>query len=191
MTRPYAAGTTVDPAKSRSEIDVLLTKHGASHVAIMNAPGEATIQFDMNGNRYRLKLPMPTRESCTPHGGIYEPEGPYWNVEAQKRGIKQTWVPSNGPQGWTGWPQARKDAWVQKVLEQKQRERWRVLVIAIKAKLEIAKMGVSSMEREFFADLVLPGGMTAYQAVGDELIGAVDGAAREMGQRLLGAGGGA
>lgn len=40
------------------------------------------------------------------------------------------------------------------------RRRWRVLVIAIKAKLELIKTGISSVQHEFLADYVLPDGRT-------------------------------
>jgi hypothetical protein len=40
--------------------------------------------------------------------------------------------------------------------DQAYRERWRWLVLLTKAKLEIVRVGVSTCEREFFADLLLP-----------------------------------
>jgi hypothetical protein len=45
-------------------------------------------------------------------------------------------------------------------LEQETRRRWRVLLLLIKAKLEAVEIGNTTMEREFLADLVLPGGGT-------------------------------
>jgi hypothetical protein len=44
--------------------------------------------------------------------------------------------------------------------ERETRRRWRALVIIIKAKLEIAASGDSTVEREFLADAVLPSGET-------------------------------
>ena len=40
------------------------------------------------------------------------------------------------------------------------RRRWRALVLILKAKLELIASGDSTVEREFLADLVLPGGDT-------------------------------
>jgi len=44
--------------------------------------------------------------------------------------------------------------------EQAQRQRWRALVLVVRAKLEAVDIGLSSIEDEFMADLVLPGGAT-------------------------------
>lgn len=55
---------------------------------------------------------------------------------------------------------ARTDAQKQQAYEQEVRRRWRVLLLLIKAKLEAVEIGNTSMEREFLADLVLPGGGT-------------------------------
>lgn len=40
------------------------------------------------------------------------------------------------------------------------RRRWRVLLLLIKAKLEAVEIGNSTMQREFLADTILPGGET-------------------------------
>lgn len=49
--------------------------------------------------------------------------------------------------------------------EQSCRERWRAVVLLVKAKLELARLGVSTVEREFLADLVLPDGQTLHTAM--------------------------
>ncbi len=46
------------------------------------------------------------------------------------------------------------------------RQRWRALLLAIKAKLEAVETGISTLEKEFLAFVVLPDG----QSVGDHLI---------------------
>lgn len=51
--------------------------------------------------------------------------------------------------------------------EQACRSRWRALLLVIKAKLEAAAIGISTIEDEFLAWTVLPGGRG--QTVGDEL----------------------
>lgn len=48
------------------------------------------------------------------------------------------------------------DAW-----EQACRQRWRALLLVIKAKLEATECGISSFESEFMANIVLPDGTTA------------------------------
>ena len=44
--------------------------------------------------------------------------------------------------------------------EQACRSRWRALYLIIKAKLEAVESGISTIEREFFYDVVLPDGRT-------------------------------
>lgn len=48
------------------------------------------------------------------------------------------------------------DAW-----EQGCRQRWRALLLVIKAKLEAVECGISVFEQEFMANIVLPDGRTA------------------------------
>ncbi len=47
-----------------------------------------------------------------------------------------------------------------KELEQRSRSRWRCLVLAIKAKLECVESGITTLEQEFLAHIVLPNGKT-------------------------------
>lgn len=44
--------------------------------------------------------------------------------------------------------------------EQEKRRRWRALMLVIKAKLEAVSCGISTLEREFLSDVVLPNGRT-------------------------------
>lgn len=56
-----------------------------------------------------------------------------------------------------GWrtPEAALKAW-----EQGTRQRWRALALVIKAKLEAVECGISTVEEEFLAHVVLPSGMS-------------------------------
>lgn len=47
--------------------------------------------------------------------------------------------------------------------EQACRQRWRALALIVKAKLEAVESGISTIEREFLADVVLPSGLTFHQ----------------------------
>lgn len=47
------------------------------------------------------------------------------------------------------------------VWEQACRSRWRALYLIVKAKLEAVEAGISTVEREFLYDIVLPDGRTA------------------------------
>lgn len=52
-----------------------------------------------------------------------------------------------------------------KTYEQLCRSKWRCLVLAIKAKLECVESGITTLEQEFMAHIVLPNGQTVGQAV--------------------------
>ena len=47
------------------------------------------------------------------------------------------------------------------------RTRWRLVLLALKTKLELVALGVSSVEHEFMADMVLPNGKTVQENLGD------------------------
>lgn len=47
-----------------------------------------------------------------------------------------------------------------KAVEAEERRRWRALLLAIKAKLEVVETGISTFEEEFLAHVVLPDGQT-------------------------------
>src|SRR5580704_54479 len=55
---------------------------------------------------------------------------------------------------------------LKKEISQAVRERWRGLLLLVKAKLEVVRMGALTAEREFLADLVLPNGQTAHEEIG-------------------------
>jgi len=52
-----------------------------------------------------------------------------------------------------------------KTYEQMCRSRWRCLVLAIKAKLECVESGITTLEQEFLAHIVLPNGTTIGQTI--------------------------
>lgn len=58
---------------------------------------------------------------------------------------------------------------VAQALADERRRRWRALVLVTKAKLEAAANGISTLEREFLADLVLPNGRSVHQEIAPRL----------------------
>lgn len=129
----YAAGTTVSPEKSRAELDTLLGKHGATSRGVFSdgEKGVAGVAFCLASRRYKVEVPMPTRESIKAHFAKH------------------------------GWPRNRSTLEIlDAAVVQGERERWRGLLLLVKAKLETVRMGVSTIEREFLANLVLPNGDT-------------------------------
>lgn len=51
--------------------------------------------------------------------------------------------------------------WGQEKIDQLIRAKWRALLLAIKAKLECVDAGITTLEQEFLAHIVLPDGRTA------------------------------
>lgn len=64
---------------------------------------------------------------------------------------------------------ARKESQIDEHWKQAVRQRWRALLLVIKAKLEVIDIGLSTIEREFMADLMLPDGQTIAQWVHPQL----------------------
>jgi hypothetical protein len=56
-----------------------------------------------------------------------------------------------------------------RAFQQALRSRWRALVLIVKAKLEAVAAGVSTFEREFLADIMLPDGTTVHEWLGPQL----------------------
>jgi hypothetical protein len=144
----YAKGTTVSPEKSRVELDKLLGKHGATARAIGTAPGWAVAHFELQGRKIRVRVPLPT-------DALF---GPGW-PEAERAKRKAAWATFGGKEP-SPWPRNTR-AWV----EQAERQRWRAMILLVKAKLEAIEMGLSTVEREFLADLLLPGGVTVHEEI--------------------------
>lgn len=57
----------------------------------------------------------------------------------------------------------------EKQWEQEKRRLWRALVMVVKAKLEAVESGISTLEREFLADVVLPNGQTVGERIAPDL----------------------
>jgi len=62
---------------------------------------------------------------------------------------------SNTPTG-----RERNESQAKIALEQAIRQRWRALILAVKAKLEAVESGISTIEQEFMAFVVMPDGKT-------------------------------
>jgi hypothetical protein len=139
----FAADTKVPVERTRAELDALLAKHGAANRGVItdDENGTAAVAFILQGLKYRLDVPLPRMEDLR-----------------LKPGEKP-------PYGWRGWSTSQRDAWMRKEWEQLCRARWRAVLLLVKSKLEMVRLGVSTIEREFLADLVLPGGKTVHHAM--------------------------
>lgn len=133
MSLEYAKGTTVSVQKSRVEIEQLLAKWKATRTATMVERDRAAVYFQMGVWHVQFTIPLPT--------------------EAEAAKLK------DGRSSWKTATKEQQSRW----LEQKQRERWRALLLAIKAKLISVENGVETFEEAFLAHLVLPSGQTVGQ----------------------------
>lgn len=132
----FAENTSVPVVKSKMELDGLLSKHGA---------GQRGIASDEDSGRAEICFSLKGRQ--------YRLE-----VPLPKRGEFKT-DPRNK---WRSVPEAEQ----LKRYEQACRVRWRCVLLLLKAKLEIVSLGLSSFEKEFLADLVLPDGQRTHAMLG-------------------------
>jgi hypothetical protein len=128
--RSYADGTKVSSAKSKAEIEKLLTNYGASKFGVMWDAQEnlAAVVFQLEGKHYKMMIRLPDPEDDD---------------------IKLT------PTGRERHPEIVAEAW-----EKECRRHWRALAISLKGKLVAVDEGISTVEVEFMAYLVLPSGKT-------------------------------
>lgn len=134
----YAKDTDVSVEKSRSEIERLIIRYGATSTAFMNGPGRAMIAFEAKSRRIVFELPLPNQ-----------------NDERFTHAVV----------GRSKTPTLRTPERAMAVWEQACRQRWRALALVIKAKLEAVEAGISQFEDEFMANIVMPDGQTVSQHV--------------------------
>lgn len=132
----FAQGTTVSAAKTRGEIEALVENYGATRFASgWTEDNKAAISFVCHGRLVRFVLQLPTME------------------EAEKKAPRR---PS-----WTRPTEAQKTKW----REGETRRRWRCLLLAIKAKLEVVESRIATFDEEFLAHIVTPGNLTIFERI--------------------------
>lgn len=143
----YAAQTSVDPGRSRAEIESTLARYGATAFGYATEDdgntARAAITFIAHGRHIRFVLEMPSRRDRA-------------FTHTESRGTPRT-------------REAAEKAWEQAV-----RQRWRALALMVKAKLEAVDAGIVEFEVEFLAHTFFPGtGMTVAEYVEPELAKAI------------------
>ena len=137
MTR-YAAQTDVPSDRSRTEIERVLTRYGATSFAYGWDAGAAQIGFAMRDRHVKFVLPMPDRAARrfthTPERG---------NLRSREAADRE--------------------------YDQAVRQAWRALLLVIKAKLEAVDAGITTIEAEFLAHIVLPDGRQVMDALAPQL----------------------
>lgn len=136
----YAQGTKVAVERSRAEIERLITKYGATEFSSGWMNEQAAIQFRANGRQVRFVLDLPNRE---------------WAKDllmGKKRGryFSREYIPTTA---------------LVPLVDAEHRRRWRCLLLAIKAKLEVVHSGIASFDEEFLAHVVMDDGKTIYEHV--------------------------
>lgn len=141
----YANNTSVSVEKSRAEIEAVLGRYGAESFAYATDPGRAVVGFtirDTTGTRLAIKMTLPLPDKSERRFTTYR----------------------NGSRTFQRDPAQAMKQW-----EQACRSSWRSLCLVIKAKLEACAAGISTIEREFLADIVLPQGGTVGEWLSPEL----------------------
>lgn len=150
----FAAHTSVDVQKTKLELERLLVKHGAAQYgnAHDDAAGIAVCYFALGGRSIRLQIPIPKLDAW--------PDPKLADYQQKKK----------CPQMWGRWGEATRAQWVRQQWEQVCRTRWRCMLLIVKAKLELIGMNLSTVDREFLADITLPDG----RSVGEWLKPGID-----------------
>lgn len=123
----YASTTSVSTERSRTELERILSRYGATAFGYLSQADRAVVMFEANERRIRFDIPLPDRDAreFTHHA----------------RGRRS--------------PEVAHARW-----EQACRQRWRALVLVVKAKLEAVEAGISEFDDEFLAFIALPDGST-------------------------------
>jgi hypothetical protein len=131
--RKFAESTDVPVSKTKAELEDLLTQHGATSTAVFNSPEFAAIAFEMASRRVviKLNLPNPKARQFT-HGRINQHAGEI-ELTAERARARH---------------------------EKACRQKWRALLLAVKAKLVSVQEGVETFEDAFMAHFVMPDGQT-------------------------------
>lgn len=149
----YATETSVSVAKSRGEIEDLVTRSGATKFFSGAEEGRAFVGFVMRCNEkpcLDCSGPKPLKERyrcdlCGKTGKVHDLRNVMFELPLPKtdgfrlNGLRHQRTPEKQHQAW----------------EQACRSSWRALLLAIKAKLVSVESGVESFEEAFLAQLVV------------------------------------
>jgi hypothetical protein len=160
--KAYAATTKISVEQSKTELQYLLSRYGATHVGVFadEIGARAVVVFVINDRNYRLEIPMP---SLAEVGGALS-----------DKKSKQKKQPTDD----------KMFEWAKVQWDQACRARWRAVTLLVKAKLEMVRIHASTIEHEFLADMVLPGNVTVATIVERDLRAVLEGSS----VRLLGEG---
>lgn len=146
MTGRYAQRTTVPVDQSRNEIETTLARYGAQ-------------QFMYGWDRTGALVAF-----------VVEP------TPGQRRQVRfHLPLPSRDERRFTHHSRGSRTALAaEREWEQACRQRWRALLLVVKAKLEAVESGIADFEDEFLAYIMLPDGQTVGEWVTPQLTDAYD-----------------
>lgn len=144
----YASSTSVPVERSRAELEKLLRAAGSTSLMVGNDGSRIVVGFMLDARTVRLTLAVPTGEEL---------------AAKRTRAVTRRW---NSRSRSYDSPATR----LVKLRDDEERRLWRVLVLVVKAKLEAIAQGLSDVEHEFLADVVVKGGRT----IGELLRGEID-----------------
>lgn len=128
MSGHYASRTDVPVAKSKTEIEATLGRYGATGFGYMsNAEGQVAISFEVRRIRVLMRMQLPMLHMVREELSATMPNG-----------------------------RKRSESAIEREWEQRCRQRWRSLANGVKAKLALIDDGISTVEREFLSDIVVP-----------------------------------
>lgn len=129
----YAQNTTVTVERSRAEIEEMLMRYGADGFQTGWSNGRAMVAFHLKSLTIRFVLPIPDKT-----------EKRFLERHNKRSGRLEKLSESISLRMW----------------EQERQSRWRALCLVVKAKLEAVECGISTLENEFLAFIVLPDSTT-------------------------------
>lgn len=129
----YAAETEVSADRSRAEVERTLARYGATQFIYGWDREGGTAILGFRLQGRMIRLVVP----------MPSPDDPEFRLS---------------PGGRT-----RPNAAITAAYEQAVRQRWRAVALIVKAKLEAVEAGISSVEQEFLANILLPDGRTVGQ----------------------------
>lgn len=132
----YAAETKVPIEKTRAEIEAIVRRYGADGFVSGWEGERAFVSFRCEARYVKLKLTLPARDEAA--------------FTTYRLGSV---------------PYRRKPEQARKLWEQACRQKWRVLLLVIKAKLEAVESGLVVFEEEFLAHVLMADGRTLYEQV--------------------------
>jgi hypothetical protein len=140
----YAEYTTVPAENTRAEIERIICRYAGreAEFSFGRMAGQAAIMFVACGRRVKFVVLLPTNEEA--------------EVKSRRK---------NAAAG-SAVTESQREAWI----EQETRRRWRCLLLAIKAKLEVVETGIATFEEEFLAHIMVDDGNTIYEKIQMEAI---------------------